>query len=210
VQDLVDPRAPDPGDHLLVAQQRVQRPRRRQQLAEQRRVRPRLGAEREQDVLGLERLGPQQLDPRGLLGAELAQPQLAVAGQAEQDARRAVTQRAALGEQLQPARAHEVHEQRERPVLRRVQIQQQQLPAPAHAGERRTLDGMQRRIERLEHVQARRHRRLEHLAGQDAVQPAGGDLHLGQLGHSLDSSSLAAHGPMGAGGSGGDRAARRP
>ena len=27
MQDLVDPRAPDPGDHVLVTQQRVQRPR---------------------------------------------------------------------------------------------------------------------------------------------------------------------------------------
>ena len=69
---------------------------------------------------------------------------------------------------------------------RGVEVEQQQLPAPAHARERPAVDGVQRRIERLEHVQARRGGRLEHEAGERLAEAAGGDLHLGQLRHRYD------------------------
>ena len=208
MQDLVDPRAPDPRDHLLVAQQRVQRARRLQQRAELGRVGPRLRAERAQLLVGLDRLGAQQLDPRGLLGAELAQAQLAVSGQPPQHARGAVLHRAALVEQLQPPGAHQVREERQRLAGGRVEVEQQQLAAPAHAGERAAVGVVQRRVERLEHVQARRHDRLDRQPRERLAEPAGGDLHLGQLGHPFEPSSLAGHGRMGAGGGGRDRAAR--
>ena len=53
-QDLVDPRAPDPGDHVLVAQNAVQRPGalRGEQLAQRRRVGPGLRPERGDGVVG--------------------------------------------------------------------------------------------------------------------------------------------------------------
>ena len=55
-QDLVDPRASDAGDHALVAQHAVQRPCALvgEQLAQVRRVGPRLGPERRQRVVVLE------------------------------------------------------------------------------------------------------------------------------------------------------------
>ena len=50
----------------------------------------------------------QQLRPRALLGAELAQPQLAAVLEPHQEPRGAVAQRRALVEQLQPAGRHQV------------------------------------------------------------------------------------------------------
>ena len=76
-EDLIDPRATDAGDRALVAQERVQGSRRVEHRAERRRVGPRFGAERGERLVLLERIRAQQLDPGGLLGAELAQAQLA-------------------------------------------------------------------------------------------------------------------------------------
>src|SRR5436305_3996811 len=82
VEDLVDPRAPDPRDHVLVAQQRVQRPRLVQELEQIRRIRPGVVAELLERILGLR--GPDHLDPCSLPGAELAQAQLAALRQPDQ------------------------------------------------------------------------------------------------------------------------------
>jgi hypothetical protein len=58
------------------------------------------------------------------------------------------------------------------------------LAAPAHAGDRGALDGVQRRVERLQRVDARREGRLDDGAAQRGVEATRGDLDLGQLGHS--------------------------
>jgi hypothetical protein len=79
VEDVVDPRAADAGDHALVAQHGVQRPRLRQALAQVgRRLGPGFRAQRGDLLLLLDRLRRQELHPRGLTGAELAQAQLPV------------------------------------------------------------------------------------------------------------------------------------
>ena len=108
VQDLVDPGAADAGDHVLVAEQRVQRPRLVEQLEQRRRIGPRLGAERGERVLVVEVRRSQHLDPRPLSGAELAQAQLAPVGEPQQEPRRPVAQRRARVEQLQPAGRHQM------------------------------------------------------------------------------------------------------
>jgi hypothetical protein len=134
-------------------------------------------------LLGLQRLRREQLHPRALLGAELAHAQLAVAGQAEEHPRRLVTQRGALVEQLQAARAHQVQQQRQRPARRRVDVEQQQLPAPADAGELGAVDRRERGVERLQRVDPGSEGGLDSLARQRLAEPPGHDLHLGQLRH---------------------------
>ena len=74
-QDLVDPGPADARDRPLVAQQRVQVARVADPLGEllERRHRICLWAERGHGVVGVDLVDRQQLGPRALLGAELAQ-----------------------------------------------------------------------------------------------------------------------------------------
>ena len=104
-------------------------------------------------------------------------------GQPEQQPRRLVAQRGALGLQLDPSGRHQVDEHDQVAL----DLQREQLAAPPHAGERAALERVQRRVERLERVDAGRERRLDRLPGQRRGQPAGRDLHLRQLGHGTNS-----------------------
>ena len=54
---------------------------------------------------------------------------------------------------------------------------------PPHARRSPAVERVQRRVERLQRVDARRQRRLDRRAAQRGVQAARGDLDLGQLGH---------------------------
>jgi hypothetical protein len=80
VQDLVGPGPADAGDHPLVSKQAVQRPGVLEQWAELGRVRPRLGSQRGDGFLGVERLSSKQLRPARLPGAELPEPELPAVG----------------------------------------------------------------------------------------------------------------------------------
>ena len=80
MEDLVDPGAADPGDHVLIAEQCVQRPRLVEQLGERRRIGPGLGTERRDRLLVVDVVGAQHLDPRALAGPKLPQSQLATVG----------------------------------------------------------------------------------------------------------------------------------
>ena len=86
------------------------------------------------DLVVVERVGAQQLHPRRLLRAELAQAQLApaVGREPQQQPRRAVAQPGALVVELQAPGAHEVHEQREVAG----DVDDEVLAAPPHAGDR--------------------------------------------------------------------------
>jgi hypothetical protein len=99
-EDLVDPRAADPGDRPLVPEQRVKVTGLVEDLGErvERRCRPRLRAERRDHLVVLDLPLDEQLRPGPLLGAELAQPQLAPVGEPDQDPRCAVAKRGALVE----------------------------------------------------------------------------------------------------------------
>ena len=138
---------------------------------EVRRVRPRLRPERARARRRPRRLRAQQLHPRRLPGAELAQPQLAVARAAAASTRdvRSCIERA-LVEQLQPPGAHQVHQQRQAPA---GVESMQQLAAPAHARDRRAVERVQRRVERLQRVDARRQRGLDR-ARRPAPRRGGG------------------------------------
>src|ERR1700735_4023603 len=63
---------------MLIAQHRVKRARAIEQLGKRRWRRPRLRAQRRKRLVLLQLLATQELDPGGLLGAELAQAQLAI------------------------------------------------------------------------------------------------------------------------------------
>ena len=100
---------------MLVAQDAVQRARALggEQLAQRRRVGPRLRPERRERVVGRDVLRAQDLDPRALARPELAQAQLVAVREPDEQARGAIAQRGALVEQLQAPGRHEVHEQGE-------------------------------------------------------------------------------------------------
>ena len=110
---------------------------------------------------------------------------------------------ARLGRELEPPRRHQVHEDHEL-----AELQREQLPAPLHAREGAALQGVQGRVERLERVDARGQRGLHREAVQGGPQPAGADLHLGQLGHS-STLEWAGHGSVGTAGRRRDRRPRR-
>jgi hypothetical protein len=74
-----------------------------------------------------------------------------------------------------------VHEQRE--VAR--EVDHDVLADAADAGDRRALDGVQRRVERLQRVDAGRQRRLDDDTPQRRIKATCGDLDLRQLGHTL-------------------------
>ena len=172
VQDLVDPGTPDPGDHVLVAQQRVERPGLVEQLLERRRVGPRLRSELGQNLLLREVLGAQDLDPGPLLGAELAQPQLTAVLEPDEKTRRAVAQRGARVEQLQTAGRHQVHEQRQTIVG----PDGEQLAAAPGAGQRAPDDRLERRVKRLQGIDAGGQNRLDARASDRASDQTRSDL----------------------------------
>ena len=82
--------------------------------SDERRRRPRFGAERRDHLVRLHRVGGHQLRPGALLGAELAQPQLAAVGQPDEHPGCAVAQRGTLVEDLEPACRHQMDQHRER------------------------------------------------------------------------------------------------
>ena len=102
-------------------------------------------------------------------------------GDPQQQPRRAVARAGALVVELQPPGAHEVHEQREVAG----ELDDELLAAAPDRGDRAALERRQRRVEGLQRVDARRHRGLDRRAAQRRVEPAGGDLDLGQLGHTV-------------------------
>jgi hypothetical protein len=179
-QELVHPRAADPGDGALVAQQRVEMARLVEQLRHlidgRRGVRVR--PERRDPLVVRDRLRREQLRPRPLLRAELAQPQLAAVLEPHQDPRGAVAERRAVVEQLQPAGRHQVHEQGHLTGLDGEHLADPAHPVQFPAGER-----VERRVERLERDEPGRERRFHARAGDAGRQAACGDLDLGQLGH---------------------------
>ena len=168
---------------MLVAQNAVQRAGALggEQLAQRRRVGPRLRPERRERVVGRDVLRAQDLDPRALARAELAQAQLVAVGEPDEQPRGAIAQRGALVEELQAPGRHEVHEQGEVAG----EVDHDVLADPPHAGDGGALDRVQRRVEGLQRVDARGERRLHDDAAQRGIQPACGDLDLGQLGHTL-------------------------
>ena len=125
-------------------------------------------------------VGAQQLDPGRLLGAELAQAQLAAVGDAHEQPRRAVARAGALVEELQAPGAHEVHEQHEVAA----DVDDEVLAAPPHAGRSRdpssAYSGGSNVFSALMPGAS-----ADSIvrAAQRRVQPPRGDLDLGKLGH---------------------------
>ena len=171
---------PMPAIVALVAQQRVEVAglveQRRELLERRRRVGVRARASpppRPRDLVG-----GQQLRPGALLGAELAQAQLAAVVEPDQQPRGAVAQRRALVEQLQPAGRHQVDEQRQVAGL-----DDEHLADAPHAVQLAAGERVERRVERLQRDHARRQRGLDARARDAGRQAARGDLDFGQLGH---------------------------
>ena len=152
-----------PGDRALVAQQRVQVARLVEQLRElvERGRRIGVGAERGHGLVGRHGVRREQLRPGALLGAELAQPQLAAVLEPHEDPRRAVAQRGARVEQLKAPGRHEVDQQRQVARPRPPSI----LPMRADAVELAPGERVERGIERLQRHEARGQRRLHSCAG---------------------------------------------
>ena len=121
----------------------------------------------------------EQLDPCRLLGPELAQAQLAPVLEPHQQPRGPVARRRALVEQLQAAGGHQVQQQREIAA----DVDDEVLADPPHARDGTPGERAERRVERLQRVDAGRQRRLDRRPAQRRVQPPGRDLDLGQLGH---------------------------
>jgi hypothetical protein len=159
---------------VLVAQERVQRPRLGQQLLERRRVGPGLRAQRRERVVALEPVGGQELGPGALPGAELAQAQLAAVSQAHQHAGAAIARAGPAVEELQAAGGHEVDEEREPPL----EVDDQMLPAPADGAQPPALQSVQRRVVGLQGIDAGRRGGLDVRTGDRRVNPPRGDLHL--------------------------------
>src|SRR5215211_1074466 len=152
VEDLVRPRAPDPGEQALVAQKRVQAAR----VAGEDRAQP-LRPEPE-------RIGPQVLDLRlGSLRRQEPRPGpflRPALGHHESPAalefhleRRRLRPLLARREVLDPPRAHHVEQQDELPVVGR---EEQPLPAPHRAREPPSLEHAQGRVEGLQRRDVRR------------------------------------------------------
>ena len=155
-------------------------PLRGEQLAQRRRVGPRLGAERRDRVVLLDLVGAQDLHPRRLLRPELAQAQLAArrrSGRAGARCGRAATRAcrraAAAPRDIRCTSSGEVA----------GDVDDDVLAAAPDALDRRAVDRVQRRVERLQRVDARRERGLDRRAAQRRVEAARSDLDLGQLGH---------------------------
>src|SRR5256714_12341115 len=143
MEDLVRPRAADPRDGALVAEQRVEPPRvRSQDLPERLGAEPeRLGTEVRQLLLGS--LGGQQPDARTLLRPGFRQHELGAAleTQAEGGRLRALL---AGGQVSKPPGGHQVHEQDKLAVLGG---KQEALAAPVGPCEAPPIERRERRLE---------------------------------------------------------------
>ena len=181
-----------PGDHPLVAEHRVEVARLVDPLGEllERRRRPGLGAERGDHLVASDLGRAQQLRPGALLGAELAQAQLASVGEPDQHPRGAVAKRGALVEHLQAAGRHQVDEQGQR-------LRGAGRPSGA-AGSKSTTGILPiRRTPEIRRPRGRRAAGRRSSAPPSrapaptrprrppsaALKPPRGDLDLGQLGH---------------------------
>ena len=153
-EQLVHPGPPDPGDRALVAQQRVEVAGLVEQTGElvQRRRRVGVRAERRDRVVGPSASARQQLRPGPLLGAELAQAQLAPALEPDQQPRGPVAQRRPVVPELEPSRRHQVDQDDQL-----ARVDHEHLAGPAHAGDRPARERVERRVERLhrDHARAR-------------------------------------------------------
>jgi hypothetical protein len=138
------------------------------------RIGPRLRAERCDDVLVADGVGREQLHPRRLLGAELAQAQFAAAFDADEQPRRAIARAGALVVELHAPGAHEVRQDHELPA----DVDREVLADAPHALDRAAGERFQRRVEGLERVDARRHRRLDRRALERRAQAPCRDLDL--------------------------------
>jgi hypothetical protein len=179
MEDLVRPRAADPCDHPLVAEQRVEAPRfAGEDLAQLGRVelvrlRP------EMPELELDGLGSEQPDTRALLLARLGEDQLGAALEGEPERGR-LGSLLACEEVPEPPRGHQVHQQDELAVLGR---KQHPLCAALGARESPPLERSQRRIERLQRRDVRG-AGLRDREGRDRrVEFAPPRLHFRQFGH---------------------------
>src|SRR5215211_5229800 len=146
----------------------------------ERRRRPRLRTERRDHLVGVDLGGGKQLGPGPLLGAELAQAQLAAAGEPHQHPRAAVLQRRSLVEQLEPAGRHQVDEQREL-----ARLDDGHLADPAHTRDPLAGERIERRVEALHRHHPGRHGGLDLGAIEPRRQAARGYLDFGDLGHGL-------------------------
>jgi len=154
---------------------------------------PGLGAQGGDQLVALDPAGREQLDPGALVGAELAQAQLAPVGEPDQDPRATVPRRGALVEDPQPPGRHQVHEQLQRALADRPgadarrgvrsELHREHLSDPPGAGDRHSRQRRERRVDRLHRHHPRRDRRLDLGPGERGGEAAGGDLDLGQLGH---------------------------
>ena len=70
-------------------------------------------------------------------------------------------------------------------LLRLADVDDELLADPAHSGDRPAVDRVQRRVERLQRVDAGSQRGLDHRPAQRLVEAPGGDLDLRELGHGL-------------------------
>ena len=179
VEDLVRPRPPDPGDHALVAEQRVEPAR----LARADLRQP-LGAdpvglrpEVRELVLGLFRR--QQPDARPLLRPRLGENEQRPALELEPERRR-LRSLLARPEELEAPCRHEVEKDDELAVLGR---HQEPLRAPLDAFELPALQRSQRRVVGLQRRDVRGPRLLDRESRHGVVQLAAPGLHLGILRH---------------------------
>ena len=133
-----------------------------------------IGAERGHRLVRAPPIGGHQLRPGTLLGAELAQAQLALAREPDQESRGAVAQRGALVVELEPPGRHQVHEHHELAGLDR-----EHLADPANALQLAAGEGVEGRVEGLHGDHAGSERGLDLRAGDARRQAARRDLDLG-------------------------------
>ena len=136
------------------------------------------GPERRDHLVLGDRVGRQQLRPGPLLGPELAQAQLAAVLEPDQHPRGPVFRRGPLVEDPQPPRRHQVDQQGQV-----AELDHRHLADPPHPGHSRPTSassgGSKVFITFIPGASAD----STVGAGQRGVEPARGDLDLGQLGH---------------------------
>ena len=140
---------------------------------------PGLRPQRRHHLVGLDLLARQQLRPGPLLGPELAQPQLPPVLEPDQQPRGAISRRGRLVEDLQPPRRHQVDQQRQVAELDHRHLadppdrRSPPCPPAPRAAARRSSS---RSSPAPAPTPTRR-------PAQGAVEPARGDLDLGDFGH---------------------------
>ena len=88
--------------------------------------------------------------------------------------------------ELQPPGGHQVHQQRQVAA----HVDDEVLAAPPHARDRPAHEGVERRVERLQRVDARRERRLDLRAAERGAQPARHNLDFWQFRHGAECDTL--------------------